>query len=107
MLTEICMILWCIWGSRNSRCLLLCRKDPGSIVTTALDLLSEFQSSKAALSVVPTAIVVPSIKGWCPPSQGCLKLNSDVAIRSHLLKAGLGVAVRDHQGQIVVTMAKS
>ncbi|KAL5818714.1 hypothetical protein ACOSQ4_022556 [Xanthoceras sorbifolium] len=43
---------------------------------------------------------------WCPPSIGCLKLNSDVAIRDCFGAVGVGVAIRDLVGDIVAAASK-
>ncbi|GMY23612.1 putative ribonuclease h protein [Fagus crenata] len=48
----------------------------------------------------------PPTTHWKPPDRGTWKLNFDGAMRKDIGAAGVGVVVRDHQGQAIAALTK-
>ncbi|KAK2658384.1 hypothetical protein Ddye_004917 [Dipteronia dyeriana] len=102
----ICMIAWAIWENRNF--LLNCGsvRDPGSVVNWVEDMLSEFKSPRNALSPSPHFSPVRSYSSWIPPP-GFLKLNYGFVSRKNSLSFGVGAAIRDEKGKVLLAWSKS
>ena len=43
---------------------------------------------------------------WCPPQAGFFKANFDAAVFDGSGSAGIGVAIRDHSGQIIAALSQ-
>ncbi|KAL5779809.1 hypothetical protein ACOSQ2_010546 [Xanthoceras sorbifolium] len=64
--------------------------------------LAEFQNTLASVSpLVPRPVCSGSV-GWSPPPCGSLKLNCDAAVRIDKNFIGVGAAIRDSSGHVVV-----
>ncbi|KAL5820737.1 hypothetical protein ACOSQ3_022619 [Xanthoceras sorbifolium] len=71
-----------------------------------VEYLAEFQGTKRCISSPSPSSLSGQSLAWCPPSIGCLKLNSDVAIRDCFGAVGVRVAIRDLVGDIVAAASK-
>ncbi|KAK2635566.1 hypothetical protein Ddye_030358 [Dipteronia dyeriana] len=106
-LAQFCMTTWAIWDHRNS---FNCGKAKATklVASWADELLAEFQNSMATLSPLarpPHAI--NSSAGWLAPSHGLLKLNTMVTTRKNHRSIGLGVAIRNDKGKIIVAHSRT
>lgn len=94
------IIIWLIWRCRNARIFEGKVRDTVSVGEYAVHFLQEYWNlhCKAELPVAET------LNKWVPPEEGVLKLNVDGAFSD--AGAGIGVVVRDHQGQVEALMAE-
>ncbi|KAK2657296.1 hypothetical protein Ddye_010348 [Dipteronia dyeriana] len=106
-LAHFCMITWAIWNNRNSFSNCGISKAPELVVSWAVELLSEFQKFMAALSpFVRPQLLVPTSADWFAPQPGLLKLNTEVAIRKNSKSIGLGAAIRDDKGKLIIVKSR-
>ncbi|KAI9177627.1 hypothetical protein LWI28_017469 [Acer negundo] len=101
-LCRFCFLSWAIWENRNSLVNCGTSKMPEIVVSGADALLAEFQNSRLA---VHTRIPSPSPQicaDWIAPLLGKLKLNTAVACRLNSNSAGVGAAIRDDKGRVLV-----
>ncbi|KAL5744797.1 hypothetical protein ACOSQ2_027913 [Xanthoceras sorbifolium] len=97
-----CVVLWNIWNDRNSLVHLQKVKYAESLLDHAGFYLAEFQNTLASVSpLVPRPVCSGSV-GWSPPPCGSLKLNCDAAVRIDKNFIGVGAAIRDSFGHVVV-----
>ncbi|KAL5832096.1 hypothetical protein ACOSQ4_017450 [Xanthoceras sorbifolium] len=77
-------------------------KSAESLLDHAGFYLAEFQNTLASVSpLVPRPVCSGSV-GWSPPPCGSLKLNCDAAVRIDKNFIGVGAAIRDSSGHVVV-----
>ncbi|KAK4857925.1 hypothetical protein QYF36_008310 [Acer negundo] len=74
-------------------------------VLSAGDLLLEYQSTRKVLSLATKPSAADS-RTWLAPLLGCLKLNSDVSVKSGKDFIGIGAAIRDSSGKVVAAISK-
>ncbi|KAK3223534.1 hypothetical protein Dsin_010559 [Dipteronia sinensis] len=96
------MVAWAIWEDRNSLINSGRSKCAELVVSGAEALLSEFQISKNATSRCPLPPSPRSSAEWFAPAPGRLKLNIAVAFRKSVGSIGVGAAIRDDKGLVLV-----
>jgi hypothetical protein len=89
-----------IWLRRNSIVFGGDMIAPSDLVRRARDQVEAVV--QAAVRTRPTAAVSRPIAGWLPPPVGHVKVNWDASISKQQNKMGVGIAVRDHTGQVLV-----
>ena len=102
-LLETTMTLcWEIWKNRNSIWHGGSRRSGKAIVQRALALMQEYH---AATEEVPSPRPTEVVK-WHPPNHPLYKLNADAAVLNELNATGMGMVVRDWEGNVLAAMSK-
>ncbi|XP_075669676.1 uncharacterized protein LOC142639367 [Castanea sativa] len=93
-----------IWRSRNE-VRHGGKRHPGlTIVRSSLKLLEDFQSAKEKL--IRPRIESQNRAAWKPPPPGSFKVNVDGAIFPKSKQSGVGVIVRDEEGNVIAAMSR-
>ena len=93
---------WCIWKNRNSLKFEGRGKAVKVIVKEAELLVEEFRSGNTREKLP----VVVRTQAWRPPREGWYKANVDGAVFKETNSCGIGVVIRNDQGQIMGAMSK-
>ncbi|KAK6139136.1 hypothetical protein DH2020_027121 [Rehmannia glutinosa] len=96
------MLLWCAWGAQNDVNFEKHTRDHQSYFALATSRLFEHEQASA---LTGGRTEVSLLDKWSPPDPNSVKINTDASIREGE-GSGIGVAIRDHRGQIVVTMSR-
>uniref|UniRef100_A0A2N9G757 RNase H type-1 domain-containing protein n=1 Tax=Fagus sylvatica TaxID=28930 RepID=A0A2N9G757_FAGSY len=100
------MVSWLIWYHRN-RLRLQQPTDPiTQIATRAQELLTEFANGQEQLPMPLIQPRSPEAIKWHPPTPGRCKVNYDGAIFSNTNEAGLGVIIRNDQGEVMGSLSQ-
>lgn len=97
------MLLWTIWFRRNSE---ECRF---SNFTGCLERTANapgFQKRANSTASTPVSTHVPTRSRWSPPPSNFWKVNFDGATFKDIGKVGLGVVIRDNQGQTIAALSE-
>ena len=97
-------ICWGIWKSRNEVRHGGKRRPGQVVVRSSLRLLADFQAANERPSKQETEN--QPMATWLPPPQGSFKVNVDGALFSKTKQAGVGVMVRDEQGNVIAAMSR-
>ncbi|TXG53828.1 hypothetical protein EZV62_019084 [Acer yangbiense] len=96
------MITWAIRENRNSSINSGLQKCPDQVASRGMSFLEEYQNTR---NVLP-ARIIPSPRhlspDWLAPPLGRLKLNTAVAVRKNTNCIGIGAAIRDVKGMVLV-----
>jgi hypothetical protein len=97
-----------IWARRNA---VIHEEDfqhPNILVREAREALelASGQENEDTGTTTPSINVVETQVKWRPPPFGCYKLNWDVALDFQNKLMGIGVVVRDHQGEIMAALRR-
>ncbi|KAJ9175222.1 hypothetical protein P3X46_013799 [Hevea brasiliensis] len=99
------MIAWEIWNARNGIVWKQKHVVPYTILQKAQHFLQEWQLARVSMvSYDPNT--VPAIIKWQPPNAG-LKCNVDACFDAATGLVGVGLVIRDNNGQFVEGMCKS
>ena len=93
---------WCIWKNINSLKFEGRGKAGKLIVKEAEMLVEEFSSG----NIKEKLLVVTRTQAWRPPREGWYKVNVDGAVFKETNSCGIGVVIRNDQGQIMGAMSK-
>ncbi|KAK9275315.1 hypothetical protein L1049_022578 [Liquidambar formosana] len=96
------MLIWALWNNRNEMLFGSERRNPQLIIGSACNLRNEFATVDNG-SVRDGSFEFIS---WTPLSKGVYKLNVDGAIFAKSGSVGLGVIVRDFEGQPIAAASK-
>ncbi|XP_019158163.1 PREDICTED: uncharacterized protein LOC109154880 [Ipomoea nil] len=102
--SKFAMACWGIWCSRNDYVWRNAVYSMDSMLRSAMSLLSSWKDVNEPEAPVSTHTAEEL---WCPPSHGCLKLNTDVAMESNSGIMGMGWIIRDEMGVLVAAKAMS
>ena len=105
-LLEFFMALyWLLWHRRNGVVQGGFLQDPGSLVERARSLLVEFSDARSQLvsPTFPASIGPP--RQWQPPVGSWYKLNFDAAIFNDVSATGVGVVIRNGNGQVMAALS--
>ncbi|XP_075674823.1 uncharacterized protein LOC142644018 [Castanea sativa] len=101
-LAHFMAILWNLWNNRNGIRHGDVPKSVTNIVLEASWLIVEFQ----VVQDRPTLPAIPLHTRWKPPMPGVYKANVDGDVFKEQLTAGLGVIIRDADGQVVGALSQ-
>lgn len=95
---------WVLWHNRNEVRLGGVRKPGNVLLQWTLQFLEEYY---AAVDL-PQSLSALAIQGlsWTPPSAPSFKIHVDVATFSEQGALGIGVVMRDNQGQVVAALRR-
>ena len=96
-------ISWCLWQRRNrlrenqtTWPLLEVGERAGMLVREYLELCN--------LGAVPRGLAAQV--RWCRPPEGVYKVNFDASLFENVGYAGIGVAIRDSEGEIIAALSQ-
>lgn len=98
-LAKFLLITWGFWFRRNKMVHEQLNLPPQQIIETAL-AKKHIVEQGPSLNIAPG--VLPQKHRWFAPPQNTLKLNTDGALFFDLNKAGLGIILCDHKGEIIL-----
>lgn len=93
--------LWSIWKIRCQWVFERVEPHPMKAVLDAKDLMQGFLATKEINAANETPVATTTHGGWQKPPSHCLKLNCDGAFCAPISRGGLGVVVRDSNGDFV------
>ena len=93
---------WSIWYQRNKFRLKDNLLPLHNIVGFAKNYLGKFKS----LDRPRPHYCSPILRRWLPPTAGSVKMNYDGAMFRESDNAGIGVVIRDSEGQVLATLSK-
>ncbi|KAH9649685.1 putative reverse transcriptase/RNA-dependent DNA polymerase [Citrus sinensis] len=93
----VAVVWWEIWHARNKLIFEGKRVSPMSLIAKA----------QAAVEVYQRVHGKDKQDQWCPPPVGYYKVNVDAAVHTEQQLTGLGVVIRNPQGQVIVAVVKS
>ena len=94
-------VAWSIWANRNEVHHGGTKKTGEALVKWIAQYLVEYRSVNSSLELVPRSQDVR----WSPPPTARYKMNVDEAVFITQKSAGVGVLIRDEQGQVVVALS--
>ena len=98
MVALFAIVAWSIWKCSNRRRERQKTWGIDAIFSWASELLKEFQDVNKK---VPQVVARSEDIRWKPPAYGLYKINFDGALFADQACAGLGVVIRDSEGQII------
>lgn len=106
-LEVMAMIMWTLWYQRN-QLRVSCKDFPvAQVFPQAMQAFSDLKSLNVSLLSSPIQTRTSWVQvQWSPPPTNCFKINFDGAMFSHIRKAGLGVVVRDCNGNVVASLSE-
>ncbi|KAL0002421.1 hypothetical protein SO802_016202 [Lithocarpus litseifolius] len=104
MLEKWVTICWGIWKSRNEVRHGGKKQTGLFVVRSSLKLLEEFQT----VNETPKWVSFDHMDttAWKRPPPGCFKVNIDGALFSKAKQSGIGVIVRDEEGNVIAALCK-
>ena len=96
---------WSIWHHRNKSRLQEPSLPLARIAGFAREYLQSFKTQGAHVSL-STCNRLPFQKHWRPPPPDCFKINYEGAMFDESDEAGLGVVIRNSEGQVMVALSK-
>ena len=97
-------VCWGIWKDRNDLQMGGKGKMGRTILQSATHLVEEFwltNEEKTEYQADPVPMAT-----WQPPSQGFYKVNMDGTVFMNKKQAGVGVIIRDGDGEVIVALSK-
>ena len=95
------MLAWVIWNQRNKVRLQQPSYSLHLLAQTTRDLLQEFKS----VQPIPSPPVVVRCARWKPPLVDLVKINIDGVVFPDENKSGIGVVIRNHEGQVLASQS--
>lgn len=101
---ELIVFLWGLWNRRNAKVFKSQETiSKFSLADWAFSYLDSYRTTNAKLE--PRNRPQFPIR-WMPPEEGFYKINTDASVSMVDLNAGLGIIIRDHQGQVLAAETK-
>ncbi|XP_050290257.1 uncharacterized protein LOC126728490 [Quercus robur] len=97
-------IMWTIWSRRNQIRVQQRDYPISQVVPNARQALSVFQRENRAQQFPATMVSSTNQVTWMPPPTNSLKINFDGALFRDINKAGLGVVIRNENGQVLASL---
>lgn len=95
-------MVWALWTNKNDICNGDLRKNGKQIFHWCTQYLDEYWAATAT----PIKYNLPLESRWVPPVDLVYKVNVDGAVFSSQKQAGIGVIIRDSQGNLIVGLSK-
>ncbi|XP_055961886.1 uncharacterized protein LOC126682770 [Mercurialis annua] len=96
-------MLWKVWFSRNMLLFEGKRKTPIDVLDRCMAMQNGVEQSTADMS--RHIVAAELVSKWSPPPPGLVKLNTDASKSHDDCFMGLGAAIRDEDGQVLVSAA--
>ncbi|KAH9649551.1 rnase h domain-containing protein [Citrus sinensis] len=100
-LQRIIALCWAAWYSRNRSIFENVEQDPHITVAKADATVEAYARVKMGKILAAASNTPEKSSSWLPPPQGLFKANVDAAINEEKRKAGLGVVIRDSNGEVI------
>ncbi|KAK9272861.1 hypothetical protein L1049_003239 [Liquidambar formosana] len=101
-MVQVVMVMWMMWNNRNWLLHEGKRMEPQQLIERANTLLQDFIKIQGEGRTVGVKISAR----WRPPTTGTYKVNVDGARFDDKKSVGLGVVVRDFEGQLIAAASK-
>ena len=98
------MLLWTVWYRRNQIRVKNADYPISQVAPTAQQTLQDFSRANHKASSQLPAHSTTQVR-WSPPPPSSLKVNFDGATFKDVGRAGLGVVIRDNQGQALASQS--
>lgn len=95
---------WQIWSARNELIFNKIYVPPDLCFKRAADMLMEYRKANETDHMAPSK---RDKARWLPPNPGFLKINVDAGVSLKDDRFGLGLVARNHEGEVILTAAKS
>ncbi|XP_048234374.1 uncharacterized protein LOC125370953 [Ricinus communis] len=105
VLEKYSMLLWACWNMHNKSIFEHLVEDPCIVSNRAIQFLGDFQVAQAAAKVDEGVSRAFNVK-WSATPSDVLKLNIDVAVAEGGSLVGVGVVLRNHEGQLLLSLLK-
>ncbi|XP_041017900.1 uncharacterized protein LOC121260116 [Juglans microcarpa x Juglans regia] len=102
VLEEIAMVMRNIWLRRNEFIFEGVFKSPSQVIKAARDELRVFQLVQQNARHTPVPRVERGVVLWSRPRKSFVKANWDATVSIKDRKVGLGMVIRDEEGEILV-----
>nr|XP_023915286.1 uncharacterized protein LOC112026812 [Quercus suber] len=96
------VLCWLLWHRRNRVVFGGLLQEPGALIGRARCLLAEFVEARTHLAI-PESLA--HSQRWQPPVGSRYKLNFDVAVFSDISASGVGVIIRNGDGQVMAALS--
>lgn len=103
----VAVVWWEIWHARNKLIFEGKRVNPMSLIAKAQAAVEAYQRVHGKEQTSKRSEDVSKQDQWCPPPVGYYKVNVDAAVHTEQQLTGLGVVIRNPQGQVIVAAVKS
>ncbi|KAF5468918.1 hypothetical protein F2P56_013026, partial [Juglans regia] len=103
-LEEISMVMRSIWLRRNEVVFKDTFKSPSQVMTQAKEELRTYYQAKQKLRQNTEPRVTEGESLWSKPRESFVKANWDGAVDKERKKVGLGVVIRDEEGEIMAAV---
>ncbi|KAH9761875.1 putative reverse transcriptase/RNA-dependent DNA polymerase [Citrus sinensis] len=103
----VAVVWWEVWHARNKLIFEGKRVNPMSLIAKAQAAVEAYQRVHGKEQTSKRSEDVSKQDQWCPPPVGFYKVNVDAAVHTEQQLTGLGVVIRNPQGQIIVAAIKS
>uniref|UniRef100_A0A2N9IUU4 RNase H type-1 domain-containing protein n=1 Tax=Fagus sylvatica TaxID=28930 RepID=A0A2N9IUU4_FAGSY len=101
----VTVVSWSLWNVRNSAVFRDVVKIPAKVFPDAMKYIQEFTEANAlSVSFVPP--IARNKIVWSAPLEGWYKVNMDGAVFADLGKVGVGVVIRNEQGEFLGAMCE-
>ena len=102
---NLAMLLWTIWSCQNQIRANNADYPTTQVAVNAQKALQEF--SRANANTLPPGLSSVSLQSrWSPPPSHSWKVNFDKVTFKEIGRAGIGVVIRDSQGQAIASLAE-
>ncbi|KAK0607443.1 hypothetical protein LWI29_015165 [Acer saccharum] len=98
----LCVVWWRVWFRRNNLVHSAVLLPDSEVVEWASLFIQEFRA--ANVKVLKAVSVQSALPRWKAPPDGVFKINTDAALNEQGLVSGLGVVIRDCQGQVMASL---
>jgi ribonuclease HI len=100
------MVTWSIWYRRNRQRLNHPLEEIHRLLPRSIELLMEFHRVQDDLPPRPASTRPACNAQWKPPAEGSYKANFDGAIFAETSEAGIGVIIRNDQGNVMASLSQ-
>ena len=101
-MATVVTVAWSIWTNRNEVHHSGIKKTSEALVKWSAQYLAKYRNANFRSESVPRN---PTVR-WSPPPTARYKLNLDGAVFKEQKSAGIGVLIRDEQGQVVAALSQ-